>query len=336
MNRFVGGASLVACVLAFVACTGTSSEERDDSPGLPSGAPGALQAAHEAYLDGDFLALGERIRDVLLDPRAGALAKENAYELLEKAYEVQGGSLPSKFELGAPFEGGLQYGHIRGTYAGPHRPWSQVYARFPIRDAARVTGFTVRRLPDEIVLDKATGRGKLETIKHDDPGYGYEDFKIELLVDELPADGVFTVRIELDDGAVSDGWFIVHGLAASATPELHSPVASQSFSEPNPVMRWVPFRSPEYRGFERRTLSIWTTNERVRSFQWGFWTNQPGELGQLELGGADRGQLPGGSSASLAPDDYWVMLGYSEERSFGPVRLHRWARADASFHVVPR
>ena len=93
----------MACGLALVGgCAGGGSagsgETRKESPSAAA-TPGALEAAHKAYLEGDFTGMTERIRDVLLDPSAGALAKENAYELLDKAYEAQGGTLPSTTKL---------------------------------------------------------------------------------------------------------------------------------------------------------------------------------------------------------------------------------------------
>src|SRR5207249_6422064 len=121
-------------------------------PEPPATIPSALSAAHEAYLEGDFVRMGERIRDVLLDPSADGRVKDNAYALLDKAYESQGGKLPSSFVLPPPFSGVMGFGVTRGT--NPHRSWFKTYATVPIRDASRLRGFTVKRLPDEVILDK--------------------------------------------------------------------------------------------------------------------------------------------------------------------------------------
>jgi hypothetical protein len=316
--------SLLSLIAATSACTssGTGPEARKDKGAAP---PTGLDAAHAAYLEGDYLALGERVRDVLLDPSASELAKENAYELLDKAYEATSGRMPSAFKLAEPFEGGFQYGYIRTL--GPHGPRYRAFSRFPVRDASHVSGFTLRHLPDEIVFDKKSGKGRLK-IKHDTPGY--EDFNIDSgWMDTLPADGVFTIRIELDDGTATEGWFIVHALAATASPELEAPVTSQSFSEPNPLIRWAPFRSPQYAAFERRTLSVYVSHEGDDAMAWDYWTWDPGDLGQVRIG-----KHPGASTTTLAPGDYWLSLGCGEERRFGPVRLVRSGRTDVPFHVV--
>jgi hypothetical protein len=98
MNRIVLGVSLVCGAYGCTGGGGTETPKDAPRTAAAPAAPGALDAAHKAYLDGDFIAVTERIRDVLLDPSSGELAKENAYELLDKAYEVQGGKLPSVFK----------------------------------------------------------------------------------------------------------------------------------------------------------------------------------------------------------------------------------------------
>src|SRR4051812_40811010 len=97
--------------------------------------PASLSAAHKAYLDGDLLGLGDRIHDVLLDPTASSLVRQNAFELLEKAYETNGGKLPSRFQLPAGYSSiQLGYFHI-GTPSGPHY---EIHIRGLARDASRV------------------------------------------------------------------------------------------------------------------------------------------------------------------------------------------------------
>ena len=323
--RIVFGFSLASAMALCLGCTGSGSVETRKEPPRAAAAPGALEAAHKAYLEGDFTVVTERIRDVLLDPSSGALAKENAYELLDKAYEAQGGTLPSTTKLSEPFGSRFQYGHIRGM--GPNGPFYQAYFRGPIRDASRITNITVRRLPDEVILDKKTGKGRFQ-IKHDTPNF--EDFNMDTgRIDALPADGVFTTRIELDDGTISEGWFIAHNLSASSTPDVRSPAPSESFSDPNPLLRWTPYRSAQYLPFERRILSVYVSHEGDDAVAWDLWMYDPDELGQLRIGnhrGADK--------ATLAPGDYWIALSAGEERVFGPIRLVRSARSGGPFHVV--
>jgi hypothetical protein len=95
---------IVIGLAALAGCTdGANTSARKDAP--TSRAPGSLEAAHKAYLESDFLTVTERIRDVLLDPSSSHLAKENAYELLDKAYEAQSGTLPSTYKLVEPLGG---------------------------------------------------------------------------------------------------------------------------------------------------------------------------------------------------------------------------------------
>lgn len=312
--------------IAFLGgCTGAGTTDTRKDPPRIAAAPGALDAAHKAYLDGDFVAVSERLRDVLLDPSSSDLVKENAYELLDKAYEAQNGTLPSTYKLAEPFGRRFQYGHIRGM--GPNGPHYQAFFRGPIRDASRITNITVRRLPDEIIFDKKAGKGSFQ-IKHDTPGF--EDFNMDTgRIDHLPADGVFTTRIELDDGTATEGWFITHNLTASSSPEMRSPASAESFTVPHPPVRWTPYRSAQYAPFESRILSVYVSHEGDDAVAWDLWMRDPGELSQVEIGnhrGADK--------TSLAPGDYWISLGAAEERVFGAVRLVRVARTGGPFHVV--
>jgi hypothetical protein len=99
----------------------------------------------------------------------------------------------------------------------------------------------VRRLPDEVVFDKKAGKGDFQ-IKHDTPGF--EDFNMDTgRIDAVPADGVFTTRIgSTTEPSRTDG-SSRHDLTASSSPEMRSPAPSESFSDPNPVVRWTPYRS---------------------------------------------------------------------------------------------
>jgi hypothetical protein len=313
---------VIGCIALATACTG--AEKKEDAARETRVAPSALIAAHEAYLGGDFVAMGERVRDVLLDSTSEPLAKENAYELLDKAYEANGGKLPAAFKLPAGFKGTMQFAVVHGANA--RSQYWRVFSRGPVKDASTIKNFTVKRLPDQVVLDKATGVGTWE-VKHDTPGY--EDFNIDSKwLDEPPKDGVFTVRIELVDGTVSEGWFIGRSLTSSATPEVRSPL-QQAFKDPHPPVLWTPFYSPEYKPFEWRTLGIYVSGPGD-VVAWDFWTGEPGDLGAVRIG-----DHPGEQKASLAPGDYWMMVGMGEERRFGPVRVIRSSRTDGSFHVVP-
>ena len=144
------------------ACSEPSGVSLKETPAAtPATArPGALDAAHEAYLNGDFVAMSERIRDVLLDPGSNDLVKENAYALLDKGYESNKGNLPSRFKLPEGYKE-VQYGAVRGLTK--NGPFYQVFARGRARDASHLVGLTVKRLPDEVViLDKKTKKGDFD------------------------------------------------------------------------------------------------------------------------------------------------------------------------------
>jgi hypothetical protein len=323
--RFVCS-SLLAWVV--VGCTdGTGSKP---SPPLPSPPPvaaslGSLQTAHQAYLEGNWTALGERVRDVLLDPGAGDLAKENAYALLDKAYEVQGGKLPSAIKLPRDFEF-ITYGTSRKMT--PHGASFAVHLRGRMRDASHVAGVTVRSLPGgEKVLDKDAAKVTYDVSK-DEPGF--EDFVLQSSkLDALPADGVFTVRIAFDNAVPWEGWFIGHALESSASPELRSPSSSESLTDMNPLIAWPTFRSPQFAPFEKRILNIWVSHDTDPSVSWDFWTGDAGEINSVRIGAQE-----GAPKTKLIPGDYWFAVQASEQREFGPFRLARGSETAAPFHIV--
>jgi hypothetical protein len=329
--RIAAGISLV---LALAACadgrspTGThpaAPVEVAPAPPAP-GSPGALDAAHRAYLEGDWVALGERVRDVLLDPSSSELVKQNAYELLDKSYEATKGKLPVAYSLPSGYVN-LEYGAIKGTM--PHGSFSNIWVRGRALDASHLVGLTLRHLPDEApLLDKASGKGKFE-LRDDQPGF--KDFVLEQReVDALPADGVYAIRLELDDGSSSEAWFVMHGLESSASPVVESPQTSASLADANPLVSWVPFRSPEYALFEDRTMNVWVSRDDAPGWNWSFWTGEPGELGAVRIGAH-----PGAAQTKLAPGDYWLAVTAGEIRQFGPVRLDRGSQTAMPFHVVP-
>lgn len=321
---------LVFLTLSLAAC---NTKEQAPSPELlpappapPAQATPALQAAHTAYLEGDFIAMSERIRDVLVDPASSELARENAFELLDMGYEINKGKLPARNVLPPGFEF-LKYDV--GRWQSPHGVAFRINLRGRARGATRIANVTVKRLPDQVILDKASGRGKFRT-EPEEPGT--EDFVIDSgNIDVLPTDGVYTVHLDREDGTSWDGWFIGRSLAPSASPELVTPTALPvSFSEVNPRLVWKPFRTPQYRPFEHRTLGIYVAKEPNGGTAWDYWTGAPGETGEATIG-----DHPDAPKTKLAPGEYWMMLSGGEERTFGPIRVVRGGSTVGSFHVVP-
>lgn len=326
-NRIVTG--LLACSITLAGCVDGAADKKNAQPAPPRATvttPGTLQSAHEAYLDGDFLAVGERIRDVLLDTGSSDAVKQNAFELLDKAYEAQKGKMPSRFVLPTGFEG-IKYSAVRGM--SEQGPFFRISLYGHTRDSSHLKSVVVRRLPDETVLDTTPGKGKdALKLKHDKEGY--DTFIVERVMQILPADGVLSVRFELDDGTVTEGFFITRGLTPSTSPEIRTPLSSSTISETHPIVSWVPFATPESAPYESRTLSVYLSREGASGAAWDFWTQGYGDLAQVRVG-----DHPPAAKTSLLPGDYWLNVSCGEGRWFGPVGVFRGGSTISQFHVVP-
>lgn len=327
--------SFYACslttLLASVACatrgdSGAPAPERAVTPSTAStGTSATLASAHEAYLTGDFVSMGERIRETLLDAASSLSERENAFALLDKAYEQNAGKLPSRFVLPPQVENvklGATFSRSQNNSHGNLFLWMQVQEGF----AAHITSMSVRRLPSETLLDMKTGPGRL-AIQHHRPGF--EDLVLEATnIATPPADGVYSIHVGLDDGREVDGWVIGRGLASSATPEVLSPAPSAVVRGSNPELHWKPFTSPQYAAFEQRSLSVYVHDEGRQKTAWDYWVANPGDLGTVRVGN------PPGTVGKLEPGTYWLALTASEERRFGPVRLSRSSQTGVPFHVT--
>jgi hypothetical protein len=295
--------------------------------GVAGTAAAPLAAAHAAYLAGSYAELGDRLRDVLVDPGATALARENAFELLDKAFEVEHGSLPSSF---APPAGvtGLQLAYFR--IMGPHGPQYLVRFRGTMKDASRVKGISAEWLPNGMVLDKQTKKGHF-AIRRDpvDQSRGLEEFVLDSPnLAGLPPDAVVKLELELDDGAVSRGFVITHGLGTTASPEIRWPSSSASSNDPNPVVGWAPFHTPEYQPFEQRRFGVSVTRDNG-PIVWEYWTRSADDVSEVALGSS-----AGTPVGALPPGDYWVGLSEVESRRFGGVELVRLSRTMEPLHVL--
>jgi hypothetical protein len=324
----------IAAILALTGLLGAPSGCRQapstgthgDPP--PASRSSALDAAHADYLEGNFLGVTQRIRDVLTDAHADALARENALELLEKAYGTQNGTLPSDWTLPEGFEG-IQYKQIRRS--DPDGAGFEFLLSGRVKDPSRFTGLELRRWPDEVLLQRGT-RGTWSATPDDD-GWWY--FSLESGdVASLPAPGVFTVRLAMSDGTTTEGWFVGDRLVASDTPVLSTPAPSEAIRGDHPTVRWEPFRSPEMAPFERRTLSVWLSrrgDDGNYASPWSLWQADPGERSDVKIG------LPGqgGPEVALRAGDYHVSLTYGEWRKLGPIQLMRMARRAQGFHLAP-
>jgi len=219
----------------------------------------------------------------------------------------------------------VKYGVVRG--ASPQRPFYRVYVYGRMKDATQVRSLAVRLLPDRALLDSAARIGELSVAP--DGTSVMQRFVLEREVAELPGDGVIAIHLELKDGTTSDGWVIAHASASSATPEIQTPAASSAVAGGQPLVRWAPFRSPQYLPFESRTLSVYV-GDSAEGTAWDFWTQNYGALAAVKIG--DHGPA---AKTSLIPGAYWRNVTCGETRTFGPITLARESRTSLGFHVAP-
>jgi hypothetical protein len=308
------------------ACRGGSHELPGASHGVATG-NASLSAAHDAYLGADYVAMGEHIRDVLLDPTSTGLAKENALELLDKAFEVNHGVLPSQFRPPASVRS-LQY-LSRQFVAPTGRSIFQVRFAGSMKDASELVGLTVRHLPDGLVLDKRGG-GSFE-IRHDPPfsQHGLEEFVLDSQPLDAPlADGVVSIRLELRDGTVSEGFVISHGLGATELPNILTPGPMESVTDATPLVRWA---LPERAGatpFEHQRTIVHVNRAGEGEALW-LLGSENGGGGEVRIGSAE-----GSTTTKLAPGSYEVFVSPGELRHFGPVEVAHASRVSRAFHVV--
>lgn len=315
--------------LLTVACSTTPSISNEPAPAVDRS---ALDAAHAAYLEGDFVAVGDQLRRVLEEPALSPLVAENAYELLEQAYAATNGHLPSSVVLPAAVRA-MQVSNLKVTY---ERQAPRFGAMMWVKhtESVQLRGLTLRQLPSgKIWLDRADA-STWKTEKRD--GGNVEDVVQQEFAAPLP-DGVYAVRLDFEGQPPVDAWFIAHGLTPTAVPEIASPSAEAITSESHPEVTWDPFTSPEHVPFEGRTLNLYVGKRDAHATPaqhgyapfWNLWTPAPGLLGAVRIG-AHAGAPP----ATLTAGDYWLSLSAAETRSFGPVELLRSAQTHRAFHVV--
>lgn len=285
--------------------------------------PSALEAAHEAYLRGDWLTTSDRIRDVLVDRASTDLVRENAFELLDKAYEATSGRLPSRYTLPAGFQV-VTIGSMRGQHAWATYRTIFLYVKLDRGLGAHVKDMSLRTEPGSVpVLDRAAGMGELRLTPQPEENVDEVVLEAKDVAAALP-DGVAHVHVALDDGREIDTWVLARGMASSASPEIATPSQSATFADPSPTFEWSPFRSPEYAPFETRTLSVYVHDERTKSAAFDRWTAEPGELARMKV------------DKKLAPGSYWLALSAGENRKFGPINLARTSQRGVPFNVVAK
>jgi hypothetical protein len=295
--------------------------EADDPE--PADAPAELGLAHEAYLVGDFVEMGDRLREVIANPRTGELARDNAFALLESAYEATHGELPARFTLPKAVQV-MTLGVLNGAHPfGAHRA---IYLDMHLVEgrAAHVRDIRVTRLPSEPILSLAGGLG---TFHVEPAANGVEDVKLELRdVDVLPDDGAFAIAVEFDDAPAIDAFVLADKLVASTLPEVTSPQAASVLDDPQPEIAWRPFRSPQFASWEKRALYVGVSGGP--DIVWQFYEWQPGERSGVRVGESGTG------AARLEAGAYWMQVMCSEKRMFGGIHVSRDAVTARPFSVV--
>lgn len=307
-------------LLSLFACS--SPEPTSASPAETRSTPSALEAAHESYLRNDWLTMSDRIHDVLLDRASTTLVKENAFELLDKAYEATHGNLPSRLKL-PPGIQVITLGSMRGQHAYATYRTIYLYVKLDRGLGTHVKDISVRTQPDNLpVLDRAAGIGDSRLTPQE--GENVDEVVLEAKdVSAALPDGVATIRVTLDDGRAVDTWVLARAMGSSASPEVASPTQSATFADPSPTFEWTPFRSPEYAPFEYRTLSVYVENEQKKSVAFDHWTMNYGDLARIKV------------DKKLEPGSYWLALTAGEDRKFGPINLARTSQRGVPFSIVP-
>jgi hypothetical protein len=320
--KFALGVLALTGVVSAAGCKTTPTTE-DLSPTVLR-VP-ALSAAHVAFLEEDRLTMVKRVKDVLADNDADPMAKDNARELLEKAYEVTGGKLPADWSLPSGFEP-IRYRPIHLELADGPRLRVQLEGR--VDDQKRIKAMVLAR-GSEVLIDWQVHVGRHVTYVDKD---GMTYFFLESPdLPAFPEPGIMTLRLTLADGSVTDGWFINDHLGSTASPVITEPSDSGSVASAHPTVKWLPFRSPENVQFEKRELTLYLTrreDDGTYTNPWRLWGGSPDRT-EAHIGAAGEGvpevELPNG--------DYDLGVTYDESRRFGPMLLVRRSTRNVSFHV---
>ncbi len=320
MNSIKIALTITALSINFAA-PGCGRSETTEERAAPVLRVPALTAAHNAFLQGDYLTMVKRVKEVLDDKNADPMAKDNARELLEKAYEVTNGKLPADWTLPAGFEP-IGYKEVRQEVSDGPRLRVRLDGR--VDDPKRMKGLALLR-GTEVLLDSQANVGRYFASPPDPDGMVY--FSLETRdVPKLPEPGIMTLRVALADGSVTEGWFIADRLASSASPVVTEPGESVSVKSANPTVKWLPFRSPEGAPYERRNLVLWLSRRNDDGTYANAWSSSSPA--------ADRTEARLGGPGGLTDGDYSLDVVFDESRRFGPMSLVRRSTRVQSFHVT--
>lgn len=302
---------IAALSLLLVAC-----QPPDDlPPPVPVEAPASLRAAHAAYEDGDVARMATHLRETLDTPTASPLVRDNALALLEAGYALGRGTIAADWTLPA----GITEMHL--VHLRKAEPTSVIF-QIALRGTAEQAG-AVRQLRllrgDTVVLDRVAGLGQWAETPEPDGTWFFE-----LEGPELPAplpEGVHHIELEMADGRVTRGWFILGGLTSARVPRVDSPMPGEVTGQ-SPRLAFEAFRSPTWRPWEGRGLGAWIVTAPPADPWQPVWSRftEASALTTLDV-------------PPLDPGDYWLGLNFAERRRFGPLTLMRASRTAVPFSV---
>ena len=271
-----------------------------------------LQAAHEAYIEGDLdrttLSIKEALKSKDEDVRENAMALWKQ-TLVNHPNERQHADwvLPADVTKMV----------VNEIYSvRPDDDGYEMRIKGQLAKSGAMTQLQLIRYPNEIVLDKNAGTGRYsETIED---GKVIFELKRNRQTRHPLTEGLYLLNISTSDGKLTQGWFIMANLAATATPKILEPINGATFATGNPTIKWQDYRSPEYQSSESRLFYLWISDVN--------------DTKDVDLCAADQDdptitQLTVGKEAGPQCD---------KALPTGDYFLRRSARSVALFHVKPK
>lgn len=286
----------------------------------------ALNKASAAYLAGDFKKMTVEIKNVFLAQPNDPLIKENAFELLNKAYQVSGErGIETDWHL--PSEITNMKISVRRDQNDVPKYALTIYGN--LTASGMIKQLRVTHFPDQVIMDKLAGIGDFSDEEDaKTPGFFYVGNNNH---EPIPT-GLYLLRVELINGKVVDGWFLIdEDMNATANPDVTAPAMGQVFQTGNPTFRWLNFQTPQYKPYETR--SVWIGVSKVTSSdhndqKWILHQNSP-ILQEATIGST----VDGIGVRKLDDGRYFFQIKYHERKRFGDVLIGRDAMTTRAFSV---
>jgi hypothetical protein len=297
--------------------------------------PTEVQAAHDAFLKGDFNAMALHIRDALLAYPGDEAVLSDLLELYDKAYEIKGDQAITP-DWSAPKE--LQWFIVSSKKKYNVSNGKQEY-RINVSagydKSQDLEQFQVVRYPNEVLIDRKAGLGEITVTPDPSPSSpNCLDFwaAADYHAAQNPA-GLYLMTLKMKGQEEVRGWFILGKTAnASESPEVLSPTPDQVLTSATPSFAWKDFVSPQYRNFEKRkvTVAVVRCCPDVTDDTWVATRKAP--FTEAAVGE----QIPDAEVTglkSLPSDAYVVQVTYKERRRFGSMVLSRDTSTQVPFTV---